>query len=679
IEQIATICNATWVNKNKNLKPLAYLSLDSRKINFPEYTVFFAVKNDQRNANTFLSTLYKKGVRNFVTDEIDLDISALSSTNIIRVADTVRALQDLAAHHRNQFKNLSVIGITGSNGKTIVKEWLNQILNDQYIIVRSPKSFNSQIGVPLSVLNIKSQNTLGIFEAGISANAEMENLERIINPTIGIITNIGNAHDEGFKNRRQKIKEKLLLFKNSSHLIFCSEYEDLKEEILSFAHKKISLKIFSWGKSVDNVLRILSTTKRSDATIIKAVYLKKSFSITIPFTDDASIENAINCWCVLFILYKVTKANIDKFNHLYAMAMRLELKPGTNGCNIINDSYSNDLHSLTIALDFLDQQKNNPKRTVILSDILESGVKAKSLYLQVAGLFQQKKIDNFIGIGAEISANRNAFSFINSATFFASTDEFLAQANSNQFYDETILIKGARQFGFEKISRLLELKIHQTVLEINLTNLAYNLRKYKEKIHGSTKIMAMVKAFGYGSGSHEIASVLEFNKVDYLAVAYIDEGIALRKNGITLPVMIMNIDNSTFDSLVNYKLEPEIFSLDLLNDLLNYLSTRNIKNFPIHLKIDTGMHRLGFMENEIESLCKKIEDNAFIKIQSVFSHLSSSDYPQHDDFTLQQSKIFESCCGTIEKTLGYSFDKHISNSAAISRLPQLQYDMVRLG
>lgn len=679
IEQIATICKGKWVNKNKRYSRLAYLSLDSRKINFPGTTLFFAIKNNHRNANSFLIALYKKGVRNFVTDDQKIDQKSIPSANIIRVQNSVMALQNLATYHREKFPNLPVIGIAGSNGKTIVKEWLNQLLEKEFSIIRSPKSYNSQIGVPLSVLNISAKNNLAIFEAGISLPREMENIEKIIQPNIGIFTNIGNAHDEGFESRKQKIREKLLLFQNASHLIFSTDYPDINREIKWFQKKNNTIELFTWGKNNTNILQVLPVIKNKNQTLIKAIYKSKTVSITIPFTDDASIENAINCWCVLFIINKAGKAETMGFSQLYAVAMRLELKPGINGCNIINDSYSNDLHSLNIALDFLDQQKNNSGRTIILSDILQSGLKPNTLYLQVAGLLKQKKIDHFIGIGPGIFQNQKVFSFFKSSRFFRSTRDFLQQIHLLQFNDETILIKGARQFEFEKISRALELKIHQTVLSINLSALVFNLKKYKEKILPSTKIMAMVKAFGYGSGSHEVAAVLEYNKIDYLAVAYVDEGIELRKSGITIPIMIMNIDNSTFDSLITYHLEPEIFSLRLLNDFINYLKLNQIENYPVHLKIDTGMHRLGFMENEIGQLCKKLSHQKNLKIKSVFSHLSSSDDPRYDEYTLQQSNTFKNCFLKIENTLGYSFDKHISNTAAISRLPRLQYNMVRLG
>ncbi len=681
IEEIAKICKGKWRNRNTSFSQLSYLSLDTRKISYPSETVFFAIKNNLRNANLFLESLYQKGVRNFVTDDQSIDFTQFKEANIVMVKNTVAAFQKLAIFHRNRFlkEQLTVIGITGSNGKTIVKEWLNQLLEKEFSIVRSPKSFNSQIGVPLSVLNITSSNNLAIFEAGISQPGEMKNLEKIIQPQIGIFTNIGNAHDEGFKNTKQKIREKLQLFMNSNHLIFCSDDERLASEIRSFKKKYSQLKVFSWGRKSSNTLWIKEIKKENSLSLVEAIYQRKKFRIQIPFTDEASVQNAIHCWCALFIVHKNTETIRRHFTSLYPIEMRLELKSGINHCDIINDSYSNDFYSLGIALDFLNQQKHHKFHTLILSDIVQSGVEPEKLYRDIASLLQQKNIDKFYGVGTDIFSQQKVFEGLKSTSFFKSTDDFLKNIFISGFHDETILIKGARQFEFEKISHILEQKVHQTVLSINLNSIVHNLKQYKEKLKPSTKIMAMVKAFGYGSGSYEIASVLEYNKVDYLAVAYADEGIELRNAGITLPIMVMNTDSSTFDSVVNYNLEPEIFSFNLLNDFTGFLRKSEIENYPVHLKIDTGMHRLGFMENEISSLCKKISFNKFIKIKSVFSHLAASEDPAEDAFTLSQFDTFKSCCTKIEKTLNYTFDKHIDNTSGISRHPEMQLNMVRLG
>ena len=683
IEQITKATGGKLLKHNASLPAPAYLSMDSRKIISPADTIFFAIKTTHRDGNDFIEGLYQRGVRNFVTGSKEINIKKIPLANIILVDNSVIALQNLAAFHRRTLTQLPVIGITGSNGKTVVKEWLNQLLELDYTIVRSPNSYNSQIGVPVSVLNINASHNLAIFEAGISRPGEMQHLEEIIKPTIGVLTNIGQAHDEGFENTSQKINEKLKLFIESNCLVFCANEEKIKELVFNFQHKiKIKnnkLKLFIWGNSAENTLQILSVKKSKSNKIIEAIYEKKNISITIPFIDDASVENAINCWCVLLLLNKFNEQSRKRFELLYPIAMRLELKQGINHCTIINDSYSNDFHSLAIALNFLEQQKQNKKHTIILSDILQSGKKAEDLYKQVADLLQSKKIQRLIAIGSDLNAQQNTFSFIKEIQFFVSVDDFLSSISRISFRDETILIKGARSFGFEQISHKLEQKIHQTLLSINLNAIVHNLKQYKLLLKPATKVMAMVKAFSYGSGSFEIASLLEYNKVDYLAVAYADEGIELRRAGIILPIMIMNAETSTFELIVNNNLEPEIFSFSILEEFTGYLKSSGINYYPVHLKIDTGMHRLGFTSDDMVALCQHLSQNNSIKIVSVFTHLVAGENKNEDEFTFRQSAIFESCCETIESCLGYKFLRHIANTAGISRHANLQMDMVRLG
>ncbi|KAA9042284.1 bifunctional UDP-N-acetylmuramoyl-tripeptide:D-alanyl-D-alanine ligase/alanine racemase [Ginsengibacter hankyongi] len=683
MEELAKVTKGKLINKNIDLPVPLSLSLDSRKIIDTTGTIFFAIKSSHHDGNKFIEGLYAKGVRNFVTTDKNISTKKLPLANIILVNNTVHALQLFAAYHRAFFKKLTVIGITGSNGKTIVKEWLNQLLEENFSIVRSPKSYNSQIGVPLSVLNINKSHNLAIFEAGISQPGEMNRLEKIIKPSIGLLTNIGNAHDEGFENRTEKINEKLQLFVHAKQLVCCADDEKIMKVILAFQSKinakNKALELFTWGKSGHNKLQVLAINKSKSHTKIKAIYKDENVSISIPFADEASIENAINCWCVLLLLNKSDEQIRKKFEFLYPIAMRLELKQGINHCTIINDSYSNDLHSLEIALNFLEQQKQHKKHTVILSDILQSGKHPHELYKEVAKLFKHRKIDRLIGIGTDIFSMQMEFSFLKEKRFFKNVDEFLLSFNHLNFQDETVLIKGARSFSFEEISHKLEQKAHQTVLSINLNAIVHNLKQYKSLLRPGTKIMAMVKAFSYGSGGFEIASVLEYNKVDYLAVAYADEGVELRKAGITLPVMVMNAEPSTFESIVNYNLEPEIFSFNILNEFGNFLKSSGINYYPVHIKIDTGMHRLGFTSEDIDALNDMLKGNSLIKVVSVFTHLVAAENVKEDEFTLQQSKIFKNCCERIEDTLGYKFIKHISNTAGITRHPHLQMDMVRLG
>ncbi len=689
IDQIARLTGGSVLNSNAHVPVPEYLSLDSRKIIFPAITVFFAIKTPHHDGNSFIEGLYEKGVRNFVTGNDSIDINTIPLANIILVNDPVRALQKLASHHRSLFqklpdgRELPVIGITGSNGKTIVKEWLHQLLAPDYQVIRSPKSYNSQIGVPLSVLNLSSSHTLAIFEAGISRTGEMKQLEKIIQPTIGIFTNIGQAHDEGFSDQAQKINEKLRLFIHANHLIFCADNSAIKKEVATFRkelnNKNNMLQLFSWGKSSRAKLQITSTKKRSTRTKINAVFEGKKLSITIPFTDDASVENAIHCWCIVLLLRVKEKEVRRRFLSLYPIAMRLELKQGVNQCTLINDSYSNDVHSLSIALDFLAQQRQHKKHTVILSDILQSGRQPNELYRDVAQLLLHKKIDTLVGIGPDMYLQQQAFQSLPERHFFLTVEEFLKSLPAFHFHDQTILLKGARSFGFEQVSQELEQKIHQTILSIDLKAIAHNLKQYKELLQPQTKIMAMVKAFSYGSGSYQIASVLEFHKVDYLAVAYADEGVELRKAGITLPIMVMNAETVAFESLVNNNLEPEIFSFSILHEFENFLRSSGINDYPVHIKVDTGMHRLGFTSDDMKELQRVLKGDSAIKVLSVFTHLVAAENEMENNFTLLQAAIFKDCCSIIEDALGYKFARHVANTAGISRQPGLQMDMVRLG
>lgn len=677
IENIAGIINGKIIQQNSETQSV-HLLLDSRKLLFPQSTVFFALNSSHRKGSGFIKDLYEKEVRSFVIEDKGFDISPYPGATFILVENVMQALHLLAIHHRKTFA-IPVIGITGSNGKTIVKEWLYQLLQPQFNIARSPKSYNSQIGVPLSVLQITGEHTLGMFEAGISEPGEMKRIEKIIQPTIGILTNIGEAHSEGFKTRRKKIKEKLKLFKHSSSLIFCIDDKEVTREVSVLKKENPQLQLFTWSKNNAAVLQIESIEKKNNLSVITGKYSQREIQITIPFADDASLQNAITCWCVLLQLKTSDDIISDRMLQLQPVEMRLELKHGINNCSLINDSYSADINSLKIALDFLHQQKQHQKQTVILSDILQSGKPENELYAEVASLLKQKKIERLMAIGPVISQQQEQFSFLNEKHFFLSVDEFKTHFYSLHFRDETILLKGARIFEFEQIDQLLEQKIHQTVLSIDLNSITHNLKVYKSLLKPGVKMMAMVKAFSYGSGSYEIASLLQFNNVDYLAVAYADEGIELRKAGITLPIMVMNPEENTFNILSQYNLEPEIFSFSILSSLEKYLDASGLQYFPVHIKLDTGMHRLGFEQSDVSSLAEHLKSNNKIKVQSVFSHLAASDDERRDEFTRKQALIFLQCCKELQDVLEYDFLKHIANTSAISRHPDLQLDMVRLG
>lgn len=654
---------------------IEHLLIDSRKIIFPNSSLFFALESNRRDGHTFIEEVYNRGVRNFVVSK-NIDAAKFPNANFLWVTDTLQALQQLAAYHRSQF-NIPVIGITGSNGKTIVKEWLYQLLSADYNIVRSPRSYNSQIGVPLSVWQMTAQNSLAIFEAGISESREMEKLERMIQPTIGILTNIGDAHNEGFTNTNEKFSEKIKLFTNAEILIGrAKDFTVQKVEQSSSIQKPI---IKTYGFSLENEFVIQSVNIKETHSEVSIQYKANAAIVIVPFIDNASIENAITCICTMLQLgYHFATIN-ERIALLEPVEMRMQLKKAINNCAVLNDSYSNDVSSLSIALDYLKQQSGSNATTVILSDILQTGIAQEQLYTQVATELQHRNISRLIGIGEQLHQHQNLFSSITQTSFFRSTDEFLQQANTHQFKDEFILLKGARVFAFERIDKWLEQKVHQTVLEINLSAMAHNLKAHQNKLKPGVKLMAMVKAFSYGSGSVEVARLLQFHKTDYLAVAYADEGVELRKAGISLPIMVMNADEAGFNALVEYNLEPEIYSFNIYQSFHQFLQQQGIANFPVHIKLNTGMNRLGFDETDVPTIANSLHQNNTMVVMSVFSHLTSSESAEHDVYTLQQAEIFKQCCDDIESTLGYSFIKHISNSAAIFRHPNLQMDMVRLG
>ncbi len=676
--KIASIINGNLVGNGNSNTLIKTLLIDSRKLSNAETSLFFAIKGERHDGHSYIKELFENGVRNFVVSTLPTSHEQLTETTFIVVNNTLSALQKLCSIHRQKF-NIPIVGITGSNGKTIVKEWLYQLMREDKNIVRSPKSFNSQVGVPLSVWQLNEEHTFGIFEAGISMPDEMAILQKIIQPTIGILTNIGQAHDENFENQNQKVKEKLKLFSTVEMLIYCKDYLVVQNHLLE--EKQLQqIKTFTWSKKSRADLLIGRISKTSSDTEIQGVYKNDFIRIIIPFTDEASIENAIHCWATMLYLGYENNVIADRMKFLSPVAMRLELKEGINNCSIINDSYNSDLGSLSIAIDFLNQQKQHPKKTLILSDILQSGRNEETLYKEVAELIHKKGISKLIGIGEAISNQAQQFNI--EKHFFKSTNDFLQQFSNSFFKDETILLKGARSFGFEAISKVVQQKAHETVLEINLNAIIHNYNYYRSKIKSDTKIMAMVKAFSYGSGSFEIANILQFHRVDYLAVAYADEGIELRKAGITMPIMVMNPEEQSYDAMIQYNLEPEIYSfrvLSLFEETLKRNERTSIEPIPIHLKLDTGMHRLGFEENDINELIVRIKNNKHIVVKSVFSHLAASDEPEHDDFTWTQIKKFNLMSEQIKKHFSYSIMKHILNSAGISRFPDAQFEMVRLG
>lgn len=673
----------TWLQHDADL-PVDELAIDSRKLADPTSSLFVALPTKYRDGHQYINNAYQQGVRNFLVSQ-EIDASPYPNANIIKVPDTLTALQKLSATHRAQYE-LPCIGITGSNGKTVVKEWLYQLLSEQYNIVRNPKSYNSQIGVPLSVWLIEQQHNLAIFEAGISQPAEMANLERIIRPSIGVFTNIAEAHSEGFLSDSQKIKEKLQLFRNAKQLVYCKDYQELHQCVIEYAkHIKkdtdSELQLLTWSYKADADLVVTQVEKTNNNSTITAIYNKEKLTITIPFSDPASIENAIHCWCILLLLNIPHSTITARMQHLAAVSMRLELRHGINDCTFINDTYNSDITSLLIAVEYLEQQKQHPKRTLILSDILQIARPDGDLYEEIAELVEKKKINRFIGIGNALYKHKQLFKKYKTieSLFFQTTEEFLKEFHHINFDNEAILLKGARKFTFERISTLLEQKVHTTVLSINLSAIVHNLKVFKSKLKPNTKLMAMVKAFSYGSGSYEIAHRMQYAGADYLSVAYTDEGIALRKAGITMPIMVMSPDTQSFDRMIAWQLEPEIFNIRSLQSFISIARAMQITHYPVHIKLDTGMHRLGFGQEDIPALTSILKDTRELKVVSTFSHLAAGEDPYLDSFTNRQSTLFDTMCHAIQTAIGTQPIKHICNSAAIMRHPNLHYDMVRLG
>jgi alanine racemase len=647
------------------------ISIDSRSLQNNKNTLFFALVGPNNDAHIYISSLIDKGVQHFVVNHIPEGLS--DKATFFVVENTLDALQQFAAHHRSQFK-FPIIGLTGSNGKTIVKEWLNFLLSPDFNIIRSPKSYNSQVGVPLSVISINDKHNLGIFEAGISKMNEMEKLEVIIKPTIGIITNIGSAHDEGFEDLEKKIKEKLKLFKHSKLIIY-QKNKDI--DIVLSSIPTIGVRgLLSWSYSDETADVYVVKKVFDDKTMLQIRYNRDNFEIQIPFLDEASVENAITCLMVLLSFKYDIKTIQNRMEWLYPVEMRLKVKNGINNTTLIDDSYSSDFQSLKIALDFLESQKQYQNKTVIISDIFQSGLSNEELYSKVSQLITSNKIKRVIGIGETISAFKHKFT---NCVSFKNTADFFLNLNYLNFNNETILIKGARHFQFEEIVAALEEKTHETVLEINLNSISHNLSFYKSKLKPTTKMMVMVKAFGYGNGGFEIAKLLEHHKVDYLGVAFADEGISLKNAGIMLPIMVLNPEITSFSSIIQHKLEPEIYSLKGLNAFLQLAEQRKQKHFPIHIKLDTGMHRLGFEDENLDELISILKDNKFVIVKSILSHMATSDDLKYQEFAYSQIALFEKLSSKLMTELQIKPIRHLLNTSGISNFPQAQYDMVRLG
>lgn len=672
IGEIASCLSGVESKLPRPSERITELTFDSRRIAQPEQSIFFAISTETNDGHRYISSLVDKGVKNFVVTRSLSEFENFSDCNFIQVKDAVLAMQCIAAEHRRQFP-ISVIGITGSNGKTIVKEWLAMMLADDFSVVKNPNSYNSQIGVPCSVWQIGMQHDMAIFEAGISRPGEMERLAEVIQPTIGILTNIGSAHAQFFTDDNEKLTEKLKLFAHSRYLIYCCD-NPLIEEMLnkpSYQH----LQKISWGVSSSAHYKIKSYRHEGTFTMVDI----DGELFYIPFTDSASIENALHTVMLMKILDFSTSQINRKLAHLTPLSMRLEIKEAINQSILINDTYSLDRNSLHIALDFLVSQHQYTRRTLFLSDFDQAGILTQESYIELNNLLINNGVTKLIAVGPAMCEHRSAFS-VAEQYFYQTTEEALKNLPDITFQQEAILIKGARKFRFEKFVDLLRFKTHCTVLQVSLPAIIHNLNYYRSILEPETKITAMVKAFSYGLGGAELINELQYHNIDYLAVAYADEGVNLRKRKIKNPIIVLGAEAHSFEMMIHHRLEPEIFNFYYLKELINTLSLHpEIKEFKIHIKLDTGMHRLGFMDDEMVALADMLSQHPALKVASVFSHLAASEDPAEDDFTLEQIRRFDEMSSQLMVRLGYPVMRHVLNSAGISRFSQYQFDMVRLG
>lgn len=681
IEKVTTLIGARrYGDADANI---GFLLTDSRSLCFPEETLFFAIKSDRNDGHKYIPSLYRRGVRNFVVTTVPEDYDKLyPNSNFLRVTDTREALQRLAERHRDEF-DIPIVGITGSNGKTVVKEWLYQVLSPDHYVTRSPRSYNSQIGVPLSVWLMNEQTEIGIFEAGISQPGEMLALRDIIQPTIAVLTNLGSAHQENFTSKEQKCKEKLILFHDAPTIVYNADDETINNAVESSDYKGERL---YWSYKDANAPLFISNVEKNDVTTTVTYTYNvqspaKAESFTVPFIDDASIEDSIICALVALRLGVKPEVLNDRMMKLEPVAMRLEVKEGRHGCTLINDSYNSDINSLDIALDFMNRRPDHKgrRRTLILSDIQQSGEPSAQLYREVSRLARERGVEKFIGIGPEISDNADVID-IPEKFFFNSVSSFLDSTVFHTLRDEVILIKGARQFGFDQITELLVQKVHETVLEVNLQAVVDNLNYYRSFMKPETKLVCMIKADAYGAGSVEIAKTLQDHRVDYLAVAVADEGATLRRNGITANIMIMNPEMSAFKTMFDFDLEPEVYSFRLLDALVRAAEKEGITGWPVHIKIDTGMHRLGFdPEKDMDELINRLKHQNAIIPRSVFSHFVGSDSDDFDDFSAHQFELFDKASRKLQAAFDHKILRHIDNSAGIEHFPERQLDMCRLG
>ena len=677
IEKVTSLIGAhRYGNSDANIE---WLLTDSRSLCLSEGTLFFALKSERNDGHKYIADLYRRGVRNFVVMDLPHDREvAFPDANFLKVGDTLVALQRLAERHRDAF-NIPIVGITGSNGKTVVKEWLYQLLSPLKRVTRSPRSYNSQVGVPLSVWLLDEMTEVGLFEAGISEPGEMRALRHIIQPTMAVITSVGTAHQENFSSVEDKVREKLQLMHDARQVVYCADDELLDRLVKDTCRRSKPLAWTMTGR--DAYLKVERVEKTEQSTIVHYTCEGQKASFTLPFIDDASLHNAVTCATVARLLGLDDAQIAQGMGNLEPVAMRMEVKEGQHGCTLINDSYNSDINSLDIALDFMNRRPDHKgrRRTLIISDILQSGMTADELYGRVATLVRLRGVDKLVGIGPQISACRSCFD-VEEKAFFDDVTQFLGSEVFKNLHDEVILLKGARNFGFERITDRLVQKVHETTLEVNLNAVVANLNHFRSFLKPTTKLTCMVKANAYGAGAVEIAKTLQDHRVDYLAVAVADEGATLRNNGITGNIMVMNPEMSAFHTLFDFDLEPEVYSFRLLDALIAAARKEGITNYPVHIKLDTGMHRLGFNpEKDIDRLIDRLTHQNELLPRSVFSHFVGSDSDDFDRFSLGQFERFDTASRKLQAAFPHTILRHINNSAGIEHFPERQLDMCRLG
>lgn len=677
IEKVTTLIGARRYGTADSA--ISWILTDSRSVCFPEDTLFFAIRSERNDGHRYIADLYRRGVRNFVVETLPEDYATTyADANFLRVPHTVEALQRLAERHRDEF-NIPIVGITGSNGKTVVKEWLYQLLSPQMVVTRSPRSYNSQIGVPLSVWLLNERSQVGVFEAGISQRGEMDALHDIIQPTVGVITNLGTAHQENFSSMEEKCMEKLKLFHDSKAIVYPYDDETVRRCVASLDYKGERI---AWSMTEPNARLYINKVEKSGVTTtVHYTFDGCPGSYSLPFIDEASVANSVTCAAVALYLGLDGSQIAGRMAVVEPVAMRLEVKEGRHGCTLINDSYNSDVNSLDIALDFMSRRPDHAgrKRTLILSDIYQSGKDGEALYKEVSDLSKTRGVEKFIGIGPEISAH-SAVIDIPEKYFFGDCQDFISSPVFASLHDEVILLKGARRFSFDHLTELLEQKVHETILEVNLNAVVKNLNYYRSFMKPTTKLVCMVKADAYGSGAVEVAKTLQDHRVDYLAVAVADEGVTLRKNGITSNIMIMNPEMTAFKTMFDYDLEPEVYSFRLLEALVKAAQREGVTGFPVHIKLDTGMHRLGFNPlTDMDELISRLKRQNAVIPRSVFSHFVGSDSDDFDNFSAHQFELFKQGSEKLQSAFSHKIIRHMDNSAGIEHFPERQLDMCRLG